>query len=68
MTTAQREAKMQNGPFELLTDIRQFLDDLLTDEEKALRIEIDAEPNHLPQAIAIGYYVLSSIMAKMGDL
>ena len=68
MTTTQRINEQQDGPYELLADIRQFIDALLTDGEKALLINTNAEPQQLPQAIAIGYFILKSIVAKMGGL
>lgn len=68
MTTAQRTTEQQEGPYEVLEDIRQFIDTLLTDEEKAILIDTNAEPQQLPQAIAIGYFVLKNIIIKMGGL
>lgn len=67
MTTTQRASEQQDGPYEMLTDIRQFIDALLTDEEKSLLISTNAEPQQLPQAIAIGYFILKSIVTKMGE-
>lgn len=68
MTAAQRTVEQQDGPYEMLADIRQFIDILLTDEEKDLLIDTNAEPQQLPQAIAIGYYILKSIIIEMGGL
>lgn len=68
MTTAQRTVEKQDGPYEMLTDIRQFIDTLLTAEEKALLINTNAQPQQLPQAIAIGYFILKSIVIRMGGL
>ena len=68
MTTTQRTDEKQDGPYELLADIRKFIDVLLTDEEKALLINTKSEPQQLPQAIAIGYFVLKSIITEMGGL
>ena len=68
MTTAQRTIEQQHGPYEVLEDIRQFIDTLLTDKEKAMLIDTNAEPQQLPQAIAIGYFVLKNIIIKMGGL
>ena len=66
MTSEQRIAKGKEGPYELLSDIRTFIDALLTDEEKSETINIQGEPHHLPQAIAIGYFILKSIVTTMG--
>lgn len=68
MTTTQRTAEKQDGPYELLADIRQFIDTLLTDEEKSLLINTNAQPQQLPQAIVIGYFILKSIVIRMGGL
>ena len=68
MTTAQSIAENEDGPYELLADVRRFIDTLLTDEEKAQLIDINTEPQQLPQAIAIGYYILKSIVTEMGGL
>ena len=61
MTTQQRIIVKKDGPYELLADIRQFIDTLLPDEEKMQLITINAELQQVPQAIAIGYYILKSI-------
>lgn len=68
MTTAQRENLHQQGPYELLAAIRQFIDELLNDEEKAMFIETQSEPHQLPQAIVIGYYVLQQLLSEMGGI
>ena len=69
MTTNQRIAEKQDGPYELLADIRKLIDSiLLTDEEKAQQISTNTEPQQLPQSIAIGYFILKSIVAEMGGL
>lgn len=68
MTTAQRLAEKQEGPYELLADVRRFIDTLLTDEEKSQVNPINTELRQLPQAIAIGYYILKSIITEMGGL
>lgn len=68
MTTTQRLAENQEGPYELLADVRRFIDTLLTDEEKLLLISTNTEPQQLPQAIAIGYFILKSIVTEMGGI
>lgn len=68
MTTQQRIIVKKDGPYELLADIRQFIDTLLPDEEKMQLITINAELQQVPQAIAIGYYILKSIVTEMGGL
>ena len=68
MTTDQRAATHQAGPYELLSEIRHFLDELLTEEEKVTLIDTNTTPQHVPQAIAIGYYILKHIVTEMGGL
>lgn len=68
MTTSQRTTENQHGPYEMLADIRQFIDTLLADDEMALLINTNTEPQQLPQAIAVGYFILKSIVTKMGGL
>ena len=68
MTTNQRLATNHDGPYELLADIRCFLDELLPDEENSVIVCTNTDPHHLPQAIAIGYYILKKIITEMGGL
>ena len=66
MTTKQREQVKQEGPYELLSDIRKFLDLLLDESQKSVSININDDPYCLPQAILIGYYILNSLVIEMG--
>ncbi len=68
MTTNERQEKYQLGPYELLADIRTFIDQLLDDSQKAKTIDTNANPGKLPQAIAVGYYILYNIVSEMGGL
>ena len=68
MTTKERKEKLQFGPYELLADVRTFIDQLLDDTQKSTVINTNAEPQQLPQAIAIGYYILNNIVSEMGGL
>lgn len=69
MTTNQRIAEKLDGPYELLADIRKLIDSiLLTDEKKAQQINTNTQPQQLPQSIAIGYYILKSIVTEMGGI
>lgn len=68
MTSDQRSTAKQSGPYELLAEVRQFIDELLAEEEKSKIINTNAEPQQLPQAIAIGYYLLKSLVTEMGGL
>jgi DNA (cytosine-5)-methyltransferase 1 len=69
MTTNLRIAEKRDGPYELLADIRKLIDSiLLTDDEKAKKIGTNTEPQLLPQSIAIGYFILNSIISEMGGI
>lgn len=68
MTSGQRSTANQSGPYELLAEVRQFIDELLTEEERSKIINTNTEPQQLPQAIAIGYYILKSLVTEMGGL
>lgn len=66
MTTQERRDQHLIGPYELLDQVRAFIDNTLTTEQQSEQIPIDEEPNCLPTAITIGYYVLKKIINHMG--
>lgn len=67
--TSQEQAEQQFvGPYELLDDVRNLIDTLLTPEEQRQYISITGEPKRLPIATVIGYYVLSKLINRMGGL
>lgn len=68
MTTQQREMQQRLGPYELLDDIRAFIDKILKPEKQKESLPIDEEPKQLPTAILIGYYMLTNITHYMGGL
>lgn len=68
MTTQQREMQHRLGPYELLDDIRAFIDRTLKPKKRDELLPISEEPQQLPMAILIGYYILSSITHHMGGL
>lgn len=68
LTTNQREELDGWGPYELLDDVKKFIDNLLTNDEKSIQIENECEPKQLPLAIIVGYYLLYEIIKKMGGL
>lgn len=68
LTTNQREELDGWGPYELLDDIKRFIDNLLTNEAKSIRIATECVPKQLPLAIVVGYYLLDEIVKKMGGL
>ena len=56
------------GPEELLFKIKSFIEDLLTERERRIICKYNNYPYDLPQAISIGYYVLSKIIIIMEGL
>ncbi len=66
MTSEERSKTPWMGPYELLDFIKEFIDDsIIVDEQKGW-IPIKEEPDNLPLAIAVGYYILSNIVNQMG--
>lgn len=68
MTKLERDAQNLLGPFELLDDIKNYIDNNLSKEEKMMEIIIDEKPNKLPVAIVIGYLILSKLTKYMGGV
>lgn len=66
MTSEQRERTSWIGPYELLDYIKKFIDDYIDADEQKKSIPIREEPDKLPLAIAVGYYILSNIISQMG--
>lgn len=66
MTTETRRNTSWIGPYELLDCVREFIDSCILSNQQKETISIKEAPNNLPVAIAIGYYVLSNIINKMG--
>ena len=65
MTSCERGKHL--GPFELLYKIRGFIDSHCKKDNDAY-IVCKGEPNSLPANIAIGYYVLCSVIKEMKQL
>ena len=65
MTTQQREDNGVYGPFELLNQVKLFIEKTISDEDLNRMVMIDQLPNELPLAIIIGYYVLVEITKLM---
>lgn len=56
------------GPYELLSEIREFIDKLFVDEKlKAQLIETTVKPDRLPNAILVSYYILIKLIKNMED-
>ena len=65
MTTQQRKEKDVYGPFELLNQVKLFIEKTIADEDVNRMVIIDQTPNELPLAIIVGYYVLVEITKLM---
>ncbi|MGB8215002.1 MAG: DNA cytosine methyltransferase [Anaerolineales bacterium] len=55
------------GPYELLEQVRDFLDDFAKFHDCSEDFLIDQEPFILPKIIVLGYFILSSIIGKMDN-
>lgn len=63
LTTEERKGLL--GPGELLDSVKDFVIQMIENDNEIESIEIDEEPHNLPKAIAIGYFVLRNIIEKM---
>ena len=68
MTSDQRETGPWIGPYELLDLIKGFIDDTIPANEQCRSMQIREDPHCIPQAIAIGYYILAKLIDYMGRL
>lgn len=66
-TTEQREASGELGPYELLDDVRGFVDQLITPLEMGAMRPVYNELIELPNAIIVGYYLLQQLVKRMGE-
>ncbi|SEU03578.1 DNA cytosine methyltransferase [Lacrimispora sphenoides] len=66
MTSLERNNML--GPYELLSRVREFIDEVYpTDEFRANIIRISEMPYELPISIVVGYYILCRLVENMGD-
>lgn len=68
MTNEERSAQKYYGPFELLENIRSFIETEVLPEEENEYIQFDDEPTAAPLSIAIGYCVLNHFIESMGSI
>ena len=68
MTSEERKKTPWIGPYELLDLIKEFIDDIIIIDEQKNLIPIREQPNSLPLATAVGYYILSTVIDHMGGL
>lgn len=68
MTSEERKKLSWVGPYELLDLIKGFIDDIITNDDQKKLIPINEEPENLPLATAVGYYILSKFIDHMGGL
>ena len=66
-TTEQRKASGELGPYELLDDVRGFIDQLIIPTEREAMRPVDNEVTELPNVIIVGYYLLQQLVKRMGE-
>lgn len=62
MTSKERENQTWIGPYELLDLIKGFIDSTFSINEQMSVISIREEPDNLPLATAVGYFILSNLV------
>lgn len=68
MTSEERKRLPWVGPYELLDLIKGFIDNLIIMDDQKESVSIKEEPESLPLATAIGYYILKNLIDYMGGL
>ena len=68
MTTEARSKQAYYGPYELLDDIKAFIETTLSPDEQKQYVRFGDESNSVPLAIAIGYLILKRTVTHMGRL
>lgn len=68
LTTEQRLKNGQLGPYDLLNDVRAFIDELIEPDDFRIMKPISYEPGELPNVILVGYYLLQKIVIRMGGI
>jgi len=67
LTNVERQGLL--GPFELLSQVREIIDTILSNEEsKSAIIETSEKPGKLPISIVVGYVILNKLMNHIGGL
>lgn len=66
MTSDDRNKTQWIGPYELLDKIQAFIETNISIDKQKNDIFINDEPYKIPLAIAVGYYILKSIVDHMG--
>lgn len=66
MTSQQRSKEQRIGPYELLDDVKLFIESVLPTEEQSVMLATGSTPEKLPQAIMVSYYLLNQITKEMG--
>ena len=63
----QEERNDLIGPYELLEFVRKTIDQFLIEEERGKIIQIKDNPENIPKATAVGYYMLQEVIKRMED-
>lgn len=56
------------GPYELLDQIRAFIDTLSINNHAEERVQLGVDSRQIPRAIAVGYYILQEIVSLIGGM
>lgn len=56
------------GPYEILDQIKEFIDNNLSKEEQNQIVFINDNPSELPMGIVAGYYLLDKLIKYMGGI
>lgn len=68
MTTKDRSKQKYYGPFELLENIKAFIEATLSPVEQKEYVRFGDKPTTVPLAIAVGYLILKRAVTHMGRL
>ncbi|HCL02985.1 MAG TPA: DNA cytosine methyltransferase [Lachnoclostridium phytofermentans] len=66
MTQEERKKANIMGPYELLNDVKQFIVKHISEEDMNRNVEIPGHSLQIPFAICMGYFILNSVMNRLG--
>lgn len=64
-TSEERKHNKEVGPYELLSSVREFIDDLGIEKNLIVEYNYNGKYHQIPLIIWIGYYILSVVTSKM---
>lgn len=65
MTQEERIKSNITGPYELLSDVKKFIINEISESDMNINIELPEESLNIPLAICMGYYIINSILKKL---